>query len=110
MNIADAEGRYYQALHKLSDLVTRRNQALFELQGMSADAVTPIPSGGAVLAFNVERSRALVKRISRLNSQIERAMANVNKYAERSGQHPVEWKHSRSDGDESSEAGAPSTA
>ena len=109
MNIADAEGRYYRALQKLSDLVTRRNQALFDLQSMSADAVTPIPSAGTVLAFNVERSRSLVKRISRLNSQIERAMASVNKYAERTGQNPVEWKHSRSDED-GSEAGAPSTA
>ncbi len=110
MNIADAEGRYYLALHKLSDLVTRRNQLLFELQGMSAGAVTQMPSTGVVRTFSVERSRALVKRISRLNSQIERAMATVNRYAERAGQHPVEWQHARADGDESSEAGEPSAA
>ncbi len=110
MNIADTEGRYYRAMRKLSDLVTRRNQALLELQGMCDQSVTSMPSSGFVLPFDVVRARALVKRISRHNSQIERAMTSLNKYAERIDQRQVQWMQDEHEGEAGSETESPSAA
>ncbi len=94
----NGKDRYWQAVHRLSDLVVRRNEELIELESMATMPLGISPAGGFVGRFDIERARVLLDRLDALNALIEDAMVEVRREAEAVAMPPVEWMdvpHSR---------------
>ncbi len=94
----NGKDRYWNAVHKLSDLVVRRNEELIELESMATMPLGISPASGFVGRFEVERARRLMDRVDALTALIEDSMAEVRREADAAAMPPVEWMdvpHSR---------------
>lgn len=97
----NSKDRYWQAVHRLSDLVVRRNEDLIELESMATLPLSLSPAAGHVGRFDHQKARALLERVEQLTGMIDSALAEVRREADAAGMPAVDWiempetRHSR---------------
>ncbi len=91
MAIDTSRALYERTLRNLSELVSQRNEMLFELDEMASLPLSVGPASGHVAEFDVQTAMQLLKRIERQTIGIAVALEKTNQYARECGMPQVEW-------------------